>query len=99
MIRVGIIGASGYAGRELIRLLANHPNAEVVYAGSRTYVGASLGKVIPALRHLDLRFSEIDVKTIIQECDCLFTAVPHGGCMELAESVLAGGVKQEYTKK
>jgi len=93
LIRVGIIGASGYAGRELIRLLANHPNAEVVYAGSRTYVGESLGKVIPALRHLDLRFSEIDVKTIIQECDCLFTAVPHGGCMELAESVLAGGVK------
>ncbi|MCK9222461.1 MAG: N-acetyl-gamma-glutamyl-phosphate reductase [Limnochordia bacterium] len=93
MIRVGIIGASGYAGRELIRLLLNHPFAKVTYAGSRTYVGEPLGKATPAFRHLDLKSSEINTEMIKENCDCLFTAVPHGGCMALAEEVLAGGVK------
>jgi N-acetyl-gamma-glutamyl-phosphate reductase len=50
MIRVGVIGATGYSGLELVRLLMDHPWAKVAYASSRSYAGKDLNEVFPGLK-------------------------------------------------
>lgn len=74
-----VVGASGYTGGELLRLLAGHPEFSVVQATSREYAGKTVGHVHPNLRSLDLRYSSpADLASV----DCLFAATPHGVTME-----------------
>lgn len=76
MIKAGIVGASGYAGGELLRLLLAHPQVEVTQITSETYAGQYTHFVHPNLRgHTDLRFCRL---TDLQACDLLFLALPHG---------------------
>lgn len=76
MIRVGIVGASGYTGGELLRLLLTHPEIEVVQATSESYIGKFAFQVHPQLRgQTQLRFIGRDA---LQICDLLFLALPHG---------------------
>lgn len=76
MIRVGIVGASGYTGGELLRLLLTHPEIEVVQATSESYIGKFAFQVHPQLRRqTQLRFIGRDA---LQSCDLLFLALPHG---------------------
>lgn len=79
MIQTAIVGASGYAGGELLRLLLAHPQIEVVQITSETYAGQFAHLVHPNLRgHTDLRFSRLaDLKAV----DLLFLALPHGQAM------------------
>lgn len=78
MIKVGIVGATGYTGVELLRLLAHHPDVEISCVTSRGEAGKSVADLYPSLRgHLDLRFvdpEEADLKA----CDAVFFATPHG---------------------
>jgi N-acetyl-gamma-glutamyl-phosphate/LysW-gamma-L-alpha-aminoadipyl-6-phosphate reductase len=74
-----IVGASGFAGGELLRLLAGHPEFALVEATSREYAGKSVGSVHPPLRGTDLRFSE---PGDLESVDVLFTATPHGVTMQ-----------------
>ncbi|WP_231185628.1 N-acetyl-gamma-glutamyl-phosphate reductase [Haladaptatus sp. DYF46] len=78
-----VIGASGFTGGELLRLLAGHPNFEVTQATSREYANKTLGSVHPNLRGLDLRFSE---PSDLESVDVLFAATPHGVSMEHIDS-------------
>lgn len=76
MIRAAIVGASGYAGGELLRLLLAHPHIEVTQITSETYAGQYAYFVHPNLRnHTDLRFSYL---ADLEDCDLLFLALPHG---------------------
>jgi len=80
-LSAGVVGASGFTGGELLRLLAAHPEFEIEQATSRSYDGKSVGSVHPNLRgtHPDLRFSDPEE---LASVDVLFTATPHGVSME-----------------
>lgn len=80
MIRAAIVGASGYAGGELLRLLLAHPRIEVRQITSETYARQYAHFVHPNLRgHTELRFKRLDELT---PCDLLFLALPHGHAMD-----------------
>ncbi|MFD2374206.1 N-acetyl-gamma-glutamyl-phosphate reductase [Haloarchaeobius iranensis] len=81
-VTAGVVGGSGFAGGELLRLLDGHPNVELVQATSREYAGKSIGGVHPNLRGRELRFSE---PSALESVDVLFTATPHGITMEHVE--------------
>ena len=91
MIKVGIIGASGYTGGELLRFLKNHPNAEVVAATSRKFDGIPIHKVHPHLRDIDLKFENLKPDEI--DADLVFTATPHGASMKIVPELIEEGVK------
>jgi N-acetyl-gamma-glutamyl-phosphate reductase len=81
LIEIGIIGANGYTGGELLRLLNNHPQAEVTVATSRKLSGEPIYKVHPHLRNLDLKFEAVAPEDM--EADLVFTATPHGASMNI----------------
>ncbi|NOY70541.1 MAG: N-acetyl-gamma-glutamyl-phosphate reductase [Deltaproteobacteria bacterium] len=78
MIRVGIVGATGYAGAELIRILSGHPGVEITILTSRQYAGQRIEDIFPALRgRVDLRCEPIDTGQLCAKTDIVFTALPH----------------------
>uniref|UniRef100_A0A7C3RBD4 N-acetyl-gamma-glutamyl-phosphate reductase n=1 Tax=Archaeoglobus fulgidus TaxID=2234 RepID=A0A7C3RBD4_ARCFL len=92
-MKVGIIGASGYTGSELLRILANHPEAEVIAASSRRYEGQKIWKVHRFLKGFyDLEFCSPELRNFM-DCDFVFTAVPHGEAMKYVPGLLDGGIK------
>ena len=92
-IRVGIVGGSGYTGIELLRLLAQHPHAEIVTITSRKDAGTPVSKMFPNLRgQLDLVFCD-PTEAPLKECDVVFFATPHGVAMSMARELTAAGVK------
>jgi len=92
MIKVAIVGGTGYTGVELLRLLALHGKAEVALITSRSEAGTRVCELYPNLRgHYDrLAFSAPDVKALAA-CDVVFFATPHGVAHELAPALLAEG--------
>ncbi|HTY89686.1 MAG TPA: N-acetyl-gamma-glutamyl-phosphate reductase [Methanocella sp.] len=94
MLRVGIIGGTGYVGGELLRLLCVHPKAEVTVVTSRSHVGKPVDAMHPNLKGLlDLKFEDVDPATIAHECDLVFTAVPHGAAMNVVPGLVDAGLK------
>jgi len=80
---VGIIGATGYTGVELLRLLLLHPEVEVTALTSQKYSGVPIDQVFPSLmKHLPLKCEELAVDQISKKTDFIFTAVPHKTAME-----------------
>jgi N-acetyl-gamma-glutamyl-phosphate/LysW-gamma-L-alpha-aminoadipyl-6-phosphate reductase len=93
-MRVGIIGGSGYAGGELLRLLLRHPEAEVMAVTSQRYAGEYLYMIHPNLRgHTQLKFSSVNNEEIAAKCEMIFLATPHGTSKDLASNLLAKGLK------
>ncbi|HIP62819.1 MAG TPA: N-acetyl-gamma-glutamyl-phosphate reductase [Archaeoglobus profundus] len=92
-MKVGIIGASGYTGSELLRLLCKHPKAEVVAATSREWAGKEVWKLHKFLKGFyDLKFTTPEIKNL-EDCDIVFTAVPHGEAMKYVPQLLEVGIK------
>jgi N-acetyl-gamma-glutamyl-phosphate reductase len=93
--KVAVVGASGYSGEELVRLLLNHPHAELAAVTSRQYAGKSLGEIFPRFaRHpaaRDLRFSEPKTETLASQAKIIFLALPHGVAAEYAIPLLKAG--------
>ena len=84
---VGIAGASGYSGGELIRILANHPNFTLKELQAGTKAGQKVSDFHPHLNHLDLgNFAATDASKLA-ECDVVFLALPHGASAELAGQI------------
>jgi N-acetyl-gamma-glutamyl-phosphate reductase len=92
-IRVGIVGASGYAGEELLRLLLQHPRASLSCITSRQYAGQPVGTVFPRYRECPLSFIAPEVAKFAPLLDLVFLALPHGLAAEFAVPLLAHGVK------
>ena len=93
-MKVGIIGASGYTGAELVRILTNHPAVELTVATSRQYEGRPLSDVFPHLRNLtDLVCEPPSVSQFINKADLFFTAVPHKTAMDLVPTLIQAGKK------
>ena len=91
-IRVGIVGAAGYAGAELVRLLLAHPDFDVVAITSNADAGQSLASVYPAFAGVsDLVFSEHD-NPVLKTCDAVFLAVPHTAALAQVPGLLKAGV-------
>jgi N-acetyl-gamma-glutamyl-phosphate reductase len=82
-IRVAVAGASGYAGGELLRLLAGHPEFDLVTATAHTQAGTPVTVVHPQLAGLDLTLSATD-PTVLSDADLVFLALPHGQSAALA---------------
>jgi N-acetyl-gamma-glutamyl-phosphate reductase len=92
-IRVGIVGGTGYTGVELLRLLAAHPQVELVTITSRQESGQPVAAVFPSLRGLlDLAFESPDTAPLAR-CEAVFFATPHGAAMGQAPQLLDAGVR------
>lgn len=93
MIRIGIVGGTGYTGVELLRLLAQHPEAEVTAITSRKDTGTAVVEMFPSLRgHYDLTFSD-PAATDLKSCQVVFFATPHGVAMAQARELVTAGTK------
>ena len=79
MIKAGIIGATGYGGSELVRLLKGHPEAEIRAVTSRSYTGKPYNEIFANFRHHEgLMLREENIESMAMECDVIFLALPHG---------------------
>lgn len=82
MIKVAIIGATGYSGQELIRILSLHPDAQIKYLASRSYVRQKINDIYKNFNNYDFDGAEVcveeDIETFSKECDVVFLALPHG---------------------
>ena len=91
MIRVAIVGGTGYAGVELLRLLASHTQAEVVAVTSRSEAGRRIDDMFPSLRGcVDLEYCD-PASSLVENCDMVFFATPNGTAMHQVKALLDGG--------
>lgn len=94
MIRVGILGGTGYAGVEVVRLLLRHPNVSIERIVSHSYAGQKISDIYPNLMGIcDIVLSELNVDDITESCDVVFTALPHGASKEVIPSLYEKGIK------
>src|ERR1044071_6318357 len=95
MKKVAIVGASGYSGEELVRLLLHHPHVELTAVTSRQNAGQTLAQVFPKFAHHPrasmLRFSEPKAEVLAKQADVVFLALPHGVAAEYAAPLLQAG--------
>ncbi len=93
MIKVGIVGGTGYAGVELLRILARHPEAQLTAITSRKEAGMPVAELFPSLRRsVDLRFAD-PAGADLSRCDVVFFATPHGVAMEQGPRLVEAGVR------
>jgi len=93
MIKVGIVGGTGYTGSELLRLLALHPKAELKAITSRGEVGQPVCDMFPALRkRVDIAFTEPSFESL-KNCDVVFFATPHGVAMAQSAELVSAGIR------
>ena len=93
MLKIGIIGASGYTASGLLTILRNHPGVQLCCLASRQLAGKQLAVIDPTLAQLgDLQFCSPDSSELYQ-CDLVFCATPHAVAMRHAEALLSHGVK------
>ena len=94
MIRVGIAGASGYSGAELIRYLCSHPEVELGVLAAGTQQGRCLGDSFPQFRRIvERQLEEADWRRLGAESDVVFLALPHGFSMDAVPELLDGGAR------
>lgn len=93
MIKVGVVGGTGYTGVELLRLLAAHPDVEIAAITSRGEAGTPVARLFPSLRkRVDIAFSD-PAATDLAACQCVFFATPNGVAMGQAQQLVDAGVK------
>ncbi|MBE9196840.1 N-acetyl-gamma-glutamyl-phosphate reductase [Synechocystis sp. LEGE 06083] len=92
--RVGIIGASGYGGIQLVRLLLEHPQVELTYLAGHSSAGKPYSDLYPHLTHrVNLTIEPIDLEAIADRCDAVFLGLPNGLACDMAPALLAKGCK------
>src|SRR5436309_10008181 len=95
MKKAAIVGASGYSGEELVRLLLAHPQAELCAVTSRQYAGQTVAQIFPKFAHYPrasaLRFSEPNCELLARQAEVVFLALPHGVAAEYAAPLLQLG--------
>nr|O87890.1 RecName: Full=N-acetyl-gamma-glutamyl-phosphate reductase; Short=AGPR; AltName: Full=N-acetyl-glutamate semialdehyde dehydrogenase; Short=NAGSA dehydrogenase [Nostoc ellipsosporum]AAC36190.1 N-acetyl-glutamate semialdehyde dehydrogenase ArgL [Nostoc ellipsosporum] len=93
-VPVGIVGASGYGGVQLVRLLMDHPEIELVYLGGESSVGKSFASLYPHLAHaVKLSIEEVDPEVIARRCEVVFLSMPNGLACQIVPTLLEKGCK------
>lgn len=93
-MKAGIIGASGYTGAELMRILAGHEKVEVSYVSAHKYAGEKITSLYPHLHsYAGMLFRAFDAREALAQCETCFVALPHGEAMRVVPPLLDGGVK------
>lgn len=93
MIRAGILGATGYAGVELVRLLSAHKDVTLTMLVSQSYQGMKISEVYPSLRGVcDIVCEELNAERAADSCDVVFTALPHGASKEVIPTLYEKGL-------
>jgi N-acetyl-gamma-glutamyl-phosphate reductase len=96
-VKVGIVGASGYSGEELVRLMLTHPHTQLTAVTSRQYAGQTVAQVFPKFSQYglakSLRFSDPNAELLAKQCDVVFLALPHGVAAEFAMPLNNAGVR------
>jgi len=93
-IQVGIIGASGYGGIQLVRLLLEHPHVELAYLGGHSSAGKAYSEIYPHLSNIvNLKIEPIDLDAIAQRCQVVFLGLPNGLACDMAPALMAKGCK------
>src|SRR5688572_20789498 len=96
-VKVGIVGASGYSGEELVRLMLSHPHAELAAVTSRQYAGQTVAQVFPKFSQYglakSLRFTDPNAELLAKQCDVVFLALPHGVAAEFVVPLVNAGVR------
>lgn len=93
MVKVGVVGGTGYTGVELLRILARHPSVQIVAITSRAEAGQAVADLFPSLRGaIALRFS-LPQDAALDRCDIVFFATPNGVAMHQAVELLSAGVR------
>ena len=93
MIKTAVLGATGYAGIELVRLLTSHSDVELEILGSQSFDGQKISDVYQNFRHvLDLECEKLDINEVAK-CDVAFTALPHGASKDVIPAIIEKGVK------
>ncbi|MCL4498769.1 MAG: N-acetyl-gamma-glutamyl-phosphate reductase [Chloroflexi bacterium] len=93
MIKVGIIGASGYAGAELMRIVAGHPGAEIAFVTANQYMGSCVSDLYPNLTGIvELEYVEFEPEQV-SGADIVFVGLPHGASMEIVPQLVSRNVK------
>lgn len=93
MIKIAVLGATGYAGIELVRILSAHPEAELKILGSQSFDGQPISEVYQNFAHvLDMNCEKLDLDRVA-ECDVAFTALPHGASKDVIPSLIDKGLK------
>jgi N-acetyl-gamma-glutamyl-phosphate reductase len=94
MLKAAIVGATGYTGVELIRLLLRHPQVRISALSSRQYANENIAHIFPSLTdQIDTVCDELDLDAITQDADVVFTAVPHKTAMDVVPDLLKRGVR------
>ncbi len=94
MTRVGVVGATGYTGVELVRLLSRHPKIKLAALTAERNVGQPIWKLFPSvLKETDLVCQPLEVEPLSKACDFLFLALPHKAAMEVVPRFLERGLK------
>lgn len=93
MFKVSILGATGYTGGELVRILSTHPNVNIVGLGSQSYVDQPYDTVYPSLRGYNMLCQSLNDDELISKADVVFIALPHGHAATYVEKALASGKK------
>ncbi|MBV5260033.1 N-acetyl-gamma-glutamyl-phosphate reductase [Synechococcus moorigangaii CMS01] len=93
-VSVGIVGASGYGGMQLVRLLSDHPQVELVYLGGSSSAGKPYAELYPHVGHrIKMTVEAIDLDVIAERCEVVFLGLPNGLACDLAPQLIARGCK------
>jgi len=95
--KVALVGASGYVGEELVRLLLGHQHVDLVAATSRQFAGKTLAQIFPRFSHREraktLQFVDVDPKQLARDAEIIFLALPHGFAAEFAKPLVQTGAR------
>ncbi|MBE3091640.1 MAG: N-acetyl-gamma-glutamyl-phosphate reductase [Candidatus Atribacteria bacterium] len=93
-IKISVIGSTGYAGKELVKILMNHQNVKLVHLVSSSYAGKNIAEIFPEfLNKLDKKLINFNLDIVSQDSDLVFTALPHTVSMDMVPELLKKGVK------
>lgn len=93
MVNVSVIGATGYAGAELMRLLIGHKKVRIAHAVSKSFAGKRLSSVYKSFSFFDILLEDMDSGDICEDSDVVFTCLPHGNSAQVVPKLLNKGVK------
>ena len=94
MVKVGIIGSTGYAGVEIVRLLTQHKDVEIVWFGSRSYVEEKYSNVFRNMFNIvDAECLDDNMEELAEQVDVIFTATPQGFCGSVVNESILNKVK------